>query len=228
MKKDFSQVMGQMNCKRALEISAVGGHSILLIGTKGSGKTMLAERLETITDTPIIIVEDLKWIKRIRRTPNYNQAIIIGTIPPCSCGNLTHPIKECKCTPAQIQRHLNKLPSFILDRIDIQVEVSVLHSYLRKSQKCETSAKIKQRVNQVKKNMSLDKFRKLTNADITQEGEQLLKLAIIELCLSSRAYDKVMKVARTIAIMDNKYTIEAQHISEAIGHRTLDRNLWIG
>ncbi|MBN1406054.1 MAG: YifB family Mg chelatase-like AAA ATPase [Candidatus Omnitrophica bacterium] len=167
--------------------------------------------------------------------------MLIAAMNPCPCGYLTHPIKECKCTPPLIQRYLNKISGPLLDRIDIQIEVAPLkYSQLTDTNKAEASSEIKKRVLAAKK-IQKQKYKSIgiiSNSQLhpkymdkfcvlTDEAQKLLKIAITELSLSARAYDKIRKVARTIADMDNKELIEAVHISEAIGYRSLDRNLWL-
>lgn len=226
---DFADIKGNQHTKRGLEISAVGNHSVLLIGPSGEGKTMLAERLCTITgkSMPIEIIEDLPSRARFKLKVKLDtfQGIIIATMLPCPCGNLTHPTKNCDCTPPQIQRYINSVPNFILGRIDLQLEVApIKYVQLTSKQKAETSAEIKCRV---------DKARQVKEPqELTEEASTLLKLAIGELSLSARAYDKIVKVAKTIARIDGIETgeidmVDACHISEAVGYRSLDRNLWM-
>jgi len=198
IQKDFADIKGQYHVKRALEVAVVGGHDVLLIGGQKSGKTMIKERINTISDTPISIYEYL----------------------PCPCGHFTDPKKECFCTPFEILKHLAKIP-YNLDTIDIHVEVPVLtYNQMMNKRTGETSADIKARVLQAKKNY------KPTEKDLEKEGEELLKMAILEIGFNARSYYKVINVAGTIAQMEGKKTIEASHISEAIGYRSLDRNLW--
>ena len=158
----------------------------------------------------------------------------------CPCGYFTDPKKECHCSPYQIQRYLSKISGPLLDRIDIHLEVPRLtYGQLSKRSNGESSEIIRQ---QVDKARSIQKAR-YRNSDIRfnahlesreldkycildKEGEDLLKMAILELGLSARAYDKILKISRTTADIEGKEKIEAQHISEAIGYRALDRNLW--
>ena len=159
----------------------------------------------------------------------------------CPCGYLTHPTKECNCTPPQIQRYLNKISGPLLDRIDIQIEVAPLkYSQLTEKNNGESSSEIKKRVLAAKKiqktryksvgitsNAQLSPKHMDEFCQLTEEASNLLKLAIGKLSLSARAYDKIRKIARTTADMEEKELIEAAHISEAIGYRSLDRNLWL-
>lgn len=166
--------------------------------------------------------------------------MLVAAMNPCPCGYLTDPKKECHCMPSQIQKYITKVSGPLLDRIDIHLEVpSLSYSELTTKTNGETSDQIRERVNQVKK-IQRDRYRQseaLWNAQleskevekfcqVAEEGRELLKMAIVELGLSARAYDKVLKLGRTIADLDGSDLIHAQHISEAISYRTLDRNLW--
>jgi magnesium chelatase family protein len=196
---DFADIKGLYHVKRALEIAVVGRHNVLLIGGHGSGKTFIKERINTITDTPIQVYESL----------------------PCPCGNFTNPKIECNCSTSQIQKHLGRIGSDILDSVDIHVELPILDlTRLPNERRQCDSAYIKSKLSQLKQN------KRPTENDISKDANELLKMAILEIGISARAYDKIIKVAITIAQMDNSKTIEAHHISEAIGYRSLDRNLW--
>ena len=159
----------------------------------------------------------------------------------CPCGYFTDPKKECHCTPYQIQRYLSKISGPLLDRIDIHLTVPRLnYSELSQKRKGDSSDIIRGRVNRARK-VQDERYRKegyLFNAHLEsreiekycildKEGEELLKMAILELGISARAYDKILKVARTIADLDTKEKIEACHISEAISYRSLDRDFWM-
>ena len=166
--------------------------------------------------------------------------MLVAAMNPCPCGYFTDPKKECHCTPVQIQRYLSKISGPLLDRIDIHIEVPNLNYKELMSRKVhESSTDIRKRVNKARliQHRRYEKgtfyFNSHINADeiekycrYTSEGGELLKMAILELGLSARAYDKVLKIARTIADLEGKDDIDAHHISEAIGYRTLDRNLW--
>lgn len=181
-------------------------------------------------------------ISRVAGTLTYPaRFMLVAAMNPCPCGFFTDPKKECRCTPAQIQKYLSKISGPLLDRIDIHLEVPRLnYEQLIKKTNAEASFQIKQRVDKAKdiqrqrykknvfsSNALLESKETEKYCHINPEGQELLKMAILELGLSARAYDKVLKVARTIADMDAKETIEASHISEAIGYRSLDRNLWV-
>lgn len=158
----------------------------------------------------------------------------------CPCGYFTDPKRECHCTPLQIQNYLSRISGPLLDRIDIHIEVPRLKfEHLTDKRRGESSASIRSRVDRARglqrsryKGLDIYSNARLGPKDIEKycvmdkESGELLKLAILELGLSARAYDKVLKVARTIADMDGKDILEPHHISEAISYRSLDRNLW--
>jgi magnesium chelatase family protein len=181
-------------------------------------------------------------ISRVAGTLTYPaRFMLVAAMNPCPCGFFTDPKKECRCTPIQIQKYLSKISGPLLDRIDIHLEVPRLnYEQLTKKGGAETSGQIKQRVDKARSvqrqrykkdgfsfNALLESREMEKSCRINPDGQELLKTAILELGLSARAYDKVLKVARTIADLDGKETIEASHISEAIGYRSLDRNLWV-
>ena len=175
-------------------------------------------------------------ISRVSKTVTFPaRFMLIASMNPCPCGHFTDPKRECHCTPYQIQSYLSKIAGHILDTIDIHLEVPKLKlEHLSDKRRGEESAEIRGRVEKAR---TIQKGRGSLNAYLEpkdlekhclmdKEGEELLKLAILELGISARAYDKILKVAKTITDLDGKETIEAHHISEAISYRSLDRNLW--
>ena len=158
---------------------------------------------------------------------------------PCFCGNFTDPSKECTCTPLQIQKYMSKISGPLLDRIDLHIEVpAVKYKELSSKESGESSEKIRTRVMQARE-IQVNRFKGrkglYANADMQSKdireyckldaaGEELLKMAITKLGLSARAYDRILKVGRTIADMAGSTDIRPEHVSEAIQYRSLDRS----
>ena len=166
--------------------------------------------------------------------------ILLAAMNPCPCGFLGHPEKECTCSPAAIRRYHRRISGPILDRIDMHIDVpAVEFSQISSKQKAESSASIRQRVNaaRARQQQRFAGTEILSNARIptsklkefcplTEGAGTLLKGAFERMGLSARAYDRLLKVARTIADLDGCDIIDTPHIAEAIQYRSLDRKYW--
>ena len=153
----------------------------------------------------------------------------------CPCGFYGDSTRECRCTPAIIQRYLGKISGPLLDRIDIQIEVpAVPFKELRSTTGAETSAAMRDRVERAREiqrargyinsRMPARMVRKQCALD--DSGERTLEMAMRRMSLSARAHDRILKVARTVADLDDSVPVTARHIAEAIQYRSLDRNYW--
>lgn len=317
---DFSEVKGQANVKRALEIAASGGHNCLMIGSPGCGKTMISKRLPTIlpdmtleesleaskiysvagllpeggsliTRRPfrsphhsisnvgligggrspkpgeislahfgVLFLDELPEFKKsvleVMRQPLEDREvnisrinasitypadfILVAACNPCKCGYLLDPHRQCTCTMHEIDKYIGKLSGPLLDRIDIQVEMlSVDINEIQKSREEETSAVIRERVNRTRQ-VQLDRYKDLkiySNSQlqssmiskyckIDSKGRKLMENAFKNLALSARAYTRILKVARTLADMDECRNIREKHLAEAVQYRSLDRKFW--
>ncbi len=169
--------------------------------------------------------------------------MLIASMNPCPCGFFNHPEKECTCPPGSVQKYLNKISGPLLDRIDLHVEVTpVAFNELSAIKQGENSATIRERVIQAREiqtkrysnfegmyanaQMSSKQLREICVID--KVGEALLKKAMERLNLSARAYDRILKVSRTIADLANSENIKPEHLAEAIHYRSLDREGWAG
>ncbi|MDD9974530.1 MAG: YifB family Mg chelatase-like AAA ATPase [Candidatus Poribacteria bacterium] len=166
--------------------------------------------------------------------------MLVAAMNPCPCGFFSDPSRDCKCSPNQIQNYVSRISGPLLDRIDIQVEVpAVKHAELAAETTGETSAHVQERVEAARQvqhqrfagttihanaNMESKQIREYCKVD--DQAQDLLRVAINQLGLSARAYDRILKVARTIADLDRNPNIEAMHVSEAIQYRSLDRSFW--
>ncbi|MCK6650810.1 MAG: YifB family Mg chelatase-like AAA ATPase, partial [Bacteroidia bacterium] len=169
--------------------------------------------------------------------------MLIASMNPCPCGFYNHPEKNCVCAPGVVQKYLNKISGPLLDRIDIHIEVTpVSYTELAAERVSEKSKAVRDRVvkaREIQEERFKDKEGVHCNAQIgskqlrevckiDEAGNQLLKTAMERLGLSARAYDRILKVARTIADLDNSENIETNHLAEAIQYRSLDRDGWAG
>ena len=169
--------------------------------------------------------------------------MLVCAMNPCKCGYFGHPTRKCTCTPNDIRQYLSRISGPLLDRIDIQIEMPSL-SYEEISDKSETAERsevIRERVNEARR-FARERYGKakifsnaaLTSAEIRkfcpmeEEANKMLKRAFDSLGLSARGYDRILRVARTIADLDKSETIKAAHIAEAIQFRSLDRKYWGG
>lgn len=169
--------------------------------------------------------------------------MLIASMNPCPCGFYNHPEKECVCGPGVVQRYLNKVSGPLLDRIDLHVEVTpVSFDEMTATRKSETSASIRERVIKARE-IQTERFKEQkqihSNAmmpppmvkevcEVSQAGKTLLKTAMERLGLSARAYDRILKVSRTIADLAHSEEIKVEHLAEAIQYRSLDRENWAG
>jgi len=169
--------------------------------------------------------------------------MLVASMNPCPCGYYNHPEKECVCAPGMVQKYLNRISGPLMDRIDIHIEVvPVSFDQLTEDVPAEPSAVIRERVEQARQiqterfkndedvhcnaQMSSRQLHQYVNPD--HEGEQILKNAMERMDLSARAYDRILKVSRTIADLDRSEKVQAHHLAEAIQYRSLDRESWAG
>ena len=205
----------------------------------------LPEFKRTVLEVMRQPIEERKvTISRARFTVDYPSSfMLIASMNPCPCGYYNHPDKECMCAPGMVHKYLNKISGPLLDRIDLHVEVTpVDFEKLSEKRLSEKSKAIRERVVkardiQIKRfeshkgmhsnaMMGSKQLREICRID--KEGQELLKTAMEKLGLSARAYDRILKVARTIADLEDSENIEANHLAEAIQYRSLDREGWAG
>lgn len=166
--------------------------------------------------------------------------MFVASMNPCPCGFYGSKDKECTCTPEAISRYMGKISGPLLDRIDIQIEVTpVKYQKLASNEKIETSEEIKKRVDKARK-IQLERYKEhgiFSNSELTPhlsntyckldlKSREIIQNAFERLGLSARGYGRILKVARTIADLEEKENIEAKHIAEAIQYRSLDRKYW--
>lgn len=190
-------------------------------------------------------LEDRKvTISRARVSLDYpSNFMLIASMNPCPCGYYNHPDKECVCAPGVVQRYLNKISGPLLDRIDLHVEVTpVSFDQMTENRKTESSREIRERVIKAREIQEIrfkDQAGVFNNAmmssnmvkevcQINAAGKTLLKIAMERLGLSARAYDRILRVSRTIADLAGKEDIAIEHLAEAIQYRSLDREGWAG
>ena len=188
-------------------------------------------------------LEDRKInISRARFTVEYPAGfMLVASMNPCPCGYYNHPDRECVCSPGQVQKYMNRISGPLLDRIDIQIEITpVPFEKISERKPAEPSLAIRERVIKARA-IQAKRFEKYEgihcNAQMSSKllhefavpdaaGLAILKTAMQRLCLSARAYDRILKVSRTIADLDGSERIEVRHIAEAIQYRSLDRENW--
>lgn len=205
----------------------------------------LPEFKRTVLEVMRQPLEDRKVnISRAKFSVEYPSSfMLVASMNPCPCGFFNHPEKECLCGPGIVQKYLSKISGPLLDRIDLHVEVTPVNfDELASSRKAEKSSEIRARVMKARNlqdqrfedndalhfnaQMSPNMVRQI--CVIEETGQILIKRAMEKLGLSARAYDRILKVARTIADLANSRSIEAEHLAEAIHYRSLDRESWGG
>lgn len=190
-------------------------------------------------------LEDRKiTVARIRCNVEYPASfMLVASMNPCPCGYYNHPTKACVCSPGQVQKYLNRISGPLLDRIDLQIEVTPLpFEKMADNRPGESSATIRERVIRARQiqeeryadipgiycNAQMNSKLLALHARPDDKGLTLLKNAMNRLNLSARAYDRILKVSRTIADLEGCQSIQAVHLAEAIGYRNLDREDWAG
>ncbi|MEN8828078.1 MAG: YifB family Mg chelatase-like AAA ATPase [Flavobacteriales bacterium] len=205
----------------------------------------LPEYKRTVLEVMRQPLEDRKvTISRAKFTVDYPASfMLVAAMNPCPCGYYNHPEKDCVCSPGVVQKYLNKISGPLLDRIDLHVEVTPVNfDELASLENTENSASIRERViaareiqekrfeetQNVFANAQMESKKLREVCQIGTDSIALLKTAMERLGLSARAYDRILKVSRTIADMSNSKDIQAAHIAEAIQYRSLDRENWAG
>ncbi|MDI9537227.1 MAG: YifB family Mg chelatase-like AAA ATPase [Bacteroidota bacterium] len=205
----------------------------------------LPEFKRTVLEVMRQPLEDRKiTISRAKFSTQYPASfMLVAAMNPCPCGYYNHPTRECMCAPGAVQKYLSRISGPLLDRIDIHIEiVPVPFEKLSEYDTAESSATIRARVIKAR-NIQAERFKNSVGihcnaqmkskmlhkyAAIDSDGQALLKLAMARMNLSARAYDRILKVARTIADLDGSENIQTQHLAEAINYRNLDKEGWAG
>lgn len=233
---DVALVGGGMNAQPG-EISLAHNGVLFLDELPEFKRTVLEVMRQPLEDR-------LVTISRARFSVAYPTSfMLVASMNPCPCGYYNHPEKDCVCAPGVVQKYLNKISGPLLDRIDLHIEVTpVPFSELSKTQTTEDSRTIRERVISARQlqtlryqnnegvycNAQMRSKDLKTYCTLDETGNVLLKTAMERLGLSARAYDRILKVARTIADLDNSSTIQTNHVAEAIQYRSLDRDGWAG
>lgn len=320
---DFAEVKGQALVKRAMLIAAAGSHNLIMVGSPGSGKSMMARRLSSImppmsleeslettriysvagkvdadggliTKRPfrmphhssshiaitgggsrpmpgeislahhgVLFLDELPEFKRgvleVMRQPLEEREIhisraayqvvypadfmLVAAMNPCPCGYYNHPEKECSCGPGAIRNYLSRVSGPLLDRIDIHMEVvPVPFNQLADKDQEESSESMRQKVmaarviqaarftgqRHVRSNARMGAALRNRYCALDRAGGSILRMAMDRLGLSARAYDRILKVARTIADLEGSEKIHSSHLAEAVNYRNLDREGWSG
>jgi magnesium chelatase family protein len=233
---DVALVGGGMNAQPG-EISLAHNGVLFLDELPEFKRTVLEVMRQPLEDRKVTI-------SRAKFSVEYPASfMLMASMNPCPCGYYNHPEKDCVCAPGVVQKYLNKISGPLLDRIDIHIEVTpVPFSELNKTQQTETSSEIRSRVIKARQiqtnryktsegiycNAQMRTKDLRTYCNLKEDSSELLKTAMQRLGLSARAYDRILKLARTIADLDASNAIEKHHIAEAIQYRSLDREGWAG
>ena|SRR3990167_754407 len=215
---DFGEIKGQEHAKRAIEIAVTGGHSVLMTGPPGHGKTMLILALDGLTDKDITVYDDIPYIENgatlAKQDMDKGEQVFI-TMNPCLCGYLGDSTHVCSCDVEMVHRYrVTHTPGSIRDRISIYIEVPAIRFREMSSvRKGEASAVVRKRIDAGVK--LLPKVKSTTD----ESALRLLEAAVDRLGCSTRQYVNILTVARTIAALDGATTVEVRHIAEAIQYR---------